>query len=62
MAESEFMKVKDIMERLGVSRATAYKIVHSHGLKAIKIGRSVLVRKTDFERYIENSAIGGDAE
>ena len=60
--EKQFMTVEEIAAMLGVSKQSAYRLLHVHGLKYTKVGNLVLVRKTDFENWIEQNSVGGDVK
>lgn len=51
--ESYVLTVDEIAARLHVSRASAYRLVTSGQLPAIRVGRSVRVPKMAFERWFE---------
>ena len=59
MDEREFYTVKDIMKIMGLSKNTAYRLIHERGLKASRVGNMVMVRKSDFEAWLESNRIGG---
>lgn len=62
MAEREFLTVKDIMQKMGISKNTAYKLIHEKGLKASRVGNMVMVRESDFEDWLVENRVGGTKE
>lgn len=60
MAEREFLTVKDIMQKMGISKNTAYKLIHEKGLKASRVGNMVMVREADFEAWLAENRVGGE--
>jgi len=50
------LRIEDIADRLAVSRSMAWKLISLGHLPAIRIGRSVRVRSSDLERYIDGAA------
>lgn len=55
----EFLTVKDIGNLLGISRATAYKLVNG-SLPAVRVGRTIRVRKSDFDKWTARAAATGE--
>ena len=47
------LTVKDVQERLNVSRSMAWKLVYSGEIAHVKIGRCVRVRETDVAAFVE---------
>ena len=62
MSTMEYITLKDIMQKLGISRNSAYKLVHERGLRYVKIGRLMKIHKSDFEAWLEKNTVGGDDE
>lgn len=56
------MTVNEIADVLGLNKQTVYRMLGTVGPKYAKLGRAVLVRKTDFEEWIEKNTKGGDAK
>ena len=54
------MTVKDIMQKMGISKNTAYKLIHEKGLKASRVGNMVMVREADFEAWLVENRVGGE--
>ncbi len=47
------LKIAEIMERTGLSKASVYRVINAGQLKTVKIGRSVRVTESELSRYIE---------
>ena len=62
MDNTEYIMLKDIMQELGISRNTAYRLVHERGLRYTKIGRLMKIRKSDFDDWMRKNTVGGDDE
>ena len=62
MVEKEFMTVNEIADVLGLNKQTVYRMLGTVGPKYAKLGRAVLVRKTDFEEWIEKNTKGGEVK
>jgi len=54
-ARQEFMKVAEIAQELRIARSRAYELLAADGTipAAVKIGRSVRLRRTGLERWLE---------
>lgn len=46
-----YYTVKDVMEMLGVSRNTAYKIAALDDVPSIRIGRSIRIERDGFDKW-----------
>jgi excisionase family DNA binding protein len=57
MAESEFLTVKEFAEALKVSPSAVRNWIHNGTIKAITIGRTVRIPKSELERLTRG---GGD--
>ena len=53
MNEDIFLTPKDIEKRLQMSHATVWKIMNLPDFPKIKIGKSVRVRESDFNKFID---------
>ena len=60
--DKEFLNIEDIMGILGISKSSAYRLLYKHGLKHVKVGQLVLVRRSDLEEYLEKHTRGGEEE
>jgi len=52
-SKNEFLSVTEVADWLSISRPMVYKLIQSGKLRAIKVGRRLLIRKIDVEEYIE---------
>ena len=50
---SAYISVKDVAARLGVSKMTIYRMVHSGEIPSIRVGRSFRIPKTAFQAWLE---------
>jgi excisionase family DNA binding protein len=56
MVDENFLTLKDVAERLGVSKVTLWRWIKDGKLSAIKLSqRTVYVRKDELERFIRAS-------
>jgi excisionase family DNA binding protein len=53
--EQEFFSVKEVAERLGVSKDTIWRRIREGVLHHHKLGRSVRIRWTDVEEYLKRT-------
>lgn len=52
--EPILLKVTDIMKKLGISRNTAYRLVHRPEFPAFRIGpRMIRISRQGFERWVD---------
>ena len=49
----ELLKVEEMAEQLNVNKATVYNYIKHRQLKAVKVGKRLLVRKNDFETLLQ---------
>ena len=52
-ARHEFMKVTEVAQELRIARSRAYELVANGTVPAVKIGRSVRVRRKELESWLE---------
>lgn len=50
------ISVPEMAKRLGVSRATAYRLAISEGFPTIRVGRRLLVNEKMFETWMDEQA------
>jgi excisionase family DNA binding protein len=50
------LKIAEIMDRTGLSKASVYRVINAGQLKTVKIGRSVRVTESELSRFIEDLA------
>ena len=48
------LKISEIMDRTGLSKASVYRVINAGQLKTVKIGRSVRVTESELSRFIED--------
>lgn len=53
----EYYTIKDIMDILGVSRNTAYKIANIDGMPTLRLGRTIRIEKEGFDKW-RRDAVG----
>ena len=58
----EVLLITDLMEILHISRKTARKLLSSGAIKAIKIGASYRIPRSNLEEFMMNSGLNGDAQ
>lgn len=51
MDRQTLLKVKDVAAILGISKASAYRLMRTQ-IPAVRFGRTVRVRQEDLERFI----------
>jgi excisionase family DNA binding protein len=51
--EPDSLTVKDVARRLGVSSRVAYELCQDGEIDAFKIGRTIRVKPTELEAYVE---------
>ena len=54
--EQKFISLNDLQEILGIGRTKAYDLVASGELPAIRVGRAILVRLADLNRWAERQS------
>jgi excisionase family DNA binding protein len=59
--DDEFLTVGGVAERLTVHPQTVRSWIATGGLRAIKIGRTVRVRRSDFEEALERARVAPSA-
>ena len=52
--QHEWMKVPEVAEELRIARSRAYELVADGEIPAVKIGRSVRVRRKELDRWLED--------
>lgn len=48
------LKIGEIMDRTGLSKASVYRVINAGQLRTVKIGRSVRVTESELSRFIED--------
>lgn len=49
------LTVKDICDELGIGKTTAYRLIKEKVLHSGKIGKKIIIRRSDLNDYIEKS-------
>jgi excisionase family DNA binding protein len=52
----EYMDPKTVREYCGLSRTSTWRLIKAGELEAVKLGRSVKVRRASLDRYLEAHA------
>ena len=47
------LRIFEVMERTGLSKASVYRVINAGQLRTVKIGRSVRVTESELTRFIE---------
>lgn len=47
----EYLTVKELMDILKISRATAYKLINTDGFPAIRVGRAIRIDKNGLKNW-----------
>ena len=53
MNDKKFLRLKDVQERFGVSRATVWRWHAERGLRVVSVGNVVRVRESDLTEFVE---------
>lgn len=56
------LTVKEMMDFLNVSRATAYELVNRAGFPAFRIGRKILVNADRLKAWMQEQEVNKDAD
>jgi excisionase family DNA binding protein len=51
---SDLMNVNDICDKLNVSKQTVYLLIKNEDIQSVKIGKTIYVKISDFNKYIES--------
>ncbi len=54
------LRMEEVMEMTGWSRAKCYAMAAAGELPSVRTGRSVRIPRAAFERWIEQNTVGGD--
>lgn len=49
--DRKYITVKDIMRELGISKNTAYKLIHENGLPYVTVGGQMRIRVADYNDW-----------
>ena len=47
------LRLTQVMDRTGLSKASIYRVINAGQLKTVKIGRSVRISESELSRYID---------
>jgi excisionase family DNA binding protein len=53
------LRVSDVQRVMGISRVTAYELVHQQGFPLVRVGRVMRVPRDAFLRWLEAQARAG---
>jgi len=56
-AATRLLNMRDVADRLGISRSTVYALVGRGELRVIRIGRRVLVPAPELKRFIQDGQL-----
>lgn len=57
--QCQMFDARDIAAYLGISKSGAFNLLHADGFPSITIGKRLLVRRADFETWLQNQAEKG---
>ena len=57
MKEVEFYRIDDICKIFKVSKITVYRWLKAKKISGYKVGRSYLFKKSDIEKFLEESKV-----
>ena len=49
------LRVSDLQEILGISRSSAYKLIHSGRIRYLTVGRAILIPRTELIQFLDGS-------
>ena len=58
-ANSRWLKVSEVAEELRINRGTAYEMVSSGQLPAVRIGKSLRVSRHELDRFVTENSYPG---
>ena len=60
----QLLTLAEVQAILRVSKSKMYRLIHQEGLPAIKLGSTYRIRRSDLDRFLENSNLKnkGDKE
>jgi excisionase family DNA binding protein len=53
----EFLRVKDVKERLGLCQRQAYQLLYEHKIPYYRFDGSLRVKESDLDAYIESHRV-----
>ena len=60
MVDERFLTIQEVCSRLNVSRTTVWRLMHEHGLRAIRVGGLRRIREHDLEIWLERHCTSGN--
>ena len=51
------LDAKDLMQQYGLSRVKTYQLLNDRTLPVIRLGRRLFVRKSDFEKWLDEKQV-----
>jgi excisionase family DNA binding protein len=60
MVSERFLTIQDVCNRLNVSRTTIWRLMHEHGLRAIRVGGIRRIREHDLLVWLEQHSTSGN--
>jgi excisionase family DNA binding protein len=58
MSDEKFLRLKDVQEKFGVSRATVWRWTAERGLRVVSVGGVTRIRESDFAEFVERHLSG----
>jgi excisionase family DNA binding protein len=55
--DAEYLTPAEIAQTLRVSKMSAYRLINNGTIPGVRVGRSLRVTRTDFDTYLQQSAI-----
>ena len=53
--KENLLTVNDVCDELGIGKTTAYKLIKDKEIHSGKIGKKIIIRRSDLDDYIEKS-------
>ena len=61
-SNARFLTVAEVAEVMRVSKMTVYRLVKSHAIAAVRVGRSFRVPEAAVEQYLKGAVVDGHTE
>jgi excisionase family DNA binding protein len=58
MSDEKFLRLKDVQEKFGVSRATVWRWTAERGLRVVSVGGVTRIRESDLAEFVERHLSG----
>jgi excisionase family DNA binding protein len=59
-SQDRFLTMKEVRQRLNLSRTTVWRWVTERGLKAVKVGNVARIRETDLQAFLKRFETAGE--